>query len=55
MIRSIFAIAALAFSATAMAGKPIIIIDRTAKKEPTIIEQIKRIVTNPIIIIEGTK
>ena len=55
MIRSIFAIAALAFSATAMAGKPIIIIDKTAKKETTIIDQIRRIVTNPIIIIERTK
>ena len=55
MIRVIFAVVALAFSASALAGKPIIIIDKTAKKETTIIEQIKRIVTNPIIIIERTK
>lgn len=55
MMRSIVAVLALAFSSTAMAGKPIIIIDRTAKKETTIIEQIRRIVTNPIIIIERTK
>ena len=55
MIRSIVAVAALVFSTAALAGKPIIIIDKTAKKEATIIEQIKRIVTNPIIIIERTK
>ena len=52
MIRSIFAIVALAFSTAAMAGKPIIIIDKTAKKETTIIDQIRRIIINPIIIIE---
>ena len=55
MIRSIIAVVALAFSTAALAGKPIIIIDKTAKKETTIIEQIRRIVTNPIIIIERAK
>jgi hypothetical protein len=56
MMRSIFAVALLAFSAAAVAGKPIIIIDKP-KAEPEknpiiIIDEIRRIVLNPIIIIE---